>query len=196
MPGAGWGRELVALRVSRYEVVGFDPVAAPAGVGGPGVGRVHVADYRTFVDAVRGGGPAGPLAEVCREPFDAVLLGWGSLTHVFSRAQRREVFEAASIVAPRGPILASFWQRPQGEMPRRSERRRRFFELSQRLGRLRGVEAAEDTDFVFGPSHGFGIYLSTAELEAIARSLDRPIDTARRPFPRATLGPPAAEARG
>jgi hypothetical protein len=108
---AGAGREVMALVERGFSVFAFDPckpfVDAARTVAPPDkVTFVH-ASYRDLVDAAAGRG--GPLADLCQNaPFDAVVLGWGSLSHVMPASERLALLRAVHAVAPRGPVLASF----------------------------------------------------------------------------------------
>ena len=189
--GAGWGREMGALRDQGYTVVGFDPVEPPSTRVPTGTTFIR-ADYGEFVKAALGRSPGGMLNAVLDTPFDAVILGWGSLSHVLDRDLRARIFAAAARVAPRGPILASFWCRPVGDEAVRSRLRERVIGLGTVLGRLRGIEADASQDYVFSTAHGFGVYLGMDELARVAADLGRSLHTDVHPFPRVVLAPSVA----
>jgi hypothetical protein len=109
---AGRGREVSALLARGYSVDAFEPVPhfCAACAARSGVGVTLSADYDCFTRAMLDGEPnvAGPLADA---PYDAVVLGWGSLTHVLSPTDGERLLRAAHTAAPQGPILASFWAR-------------------------------------------------------------------------------------
>ena len=109
--GAGWGREVIALNELGYRVVAFEPAMSSDGQSsGSAIGETQMiqANYDDFVNSVIHRQET-PLSHVCQTPFDVVLLGWGSLAHVFSPAMRSAVLEAAVRLAPDGPVLGSLW---------------------------------------------------------------------------------------
>lgn len=109
---AGGGREIVPLRARGYEVVGFEPTealargAAAVVAGDPGV-ELHRASFADLVLAVEQG--SGPLAGVAGSRFDAVILGWGGLSHVIEHRERVALLRAFRAVCPAGPVVASFF---------------------------------------------------------------------------------------
>ena len=107
--GAGAGREVMALRARGYEVDAFEPAAALAERCRrlEGTGRVEVGDYGMFAAAVLDG-EQNAMAPFTAVSYDAVLLGWSSLSHVFLRRDQERTLEAAARLSPRGPVLASF----------------------------------------------------------------------------------------
>ncbi len=193
VPGAGWGREMAALRAQGYTVCGFDPVESSADLR-PKETQFVRGDFREWVDAVAGSDMSSPLGRLCETPFDAVILGWSSLSHVLSGDLRLQIFETAAACAPDGPILASFWCRPDEQIPVRSQGRQRLIQLADRLAHLRGLSPDPTTDFVFSPTHGFGVYLSLEEFEGIAARLGREVYIETEPVPRVTLGRCAPDA--
>jgi hypothetical protein len=102
--GAGAGAEVVALRARGYAVAATEPVERLA---------------RQCAEV--GARPVWPLdhealGTLAGERFDAVLLGWGSLTHVLTPAGRQRTLEAAAALTS-GPILASFWTQASAGPP-------------------------------------------------------------------------------
>jgi len=121
------------------------------------------------------------------EHYDAVLLGWGALSHVILPSVRERTLATAAALAPDGPVLASFLLRGQD---RRSGRSRRLgCAIGDRIGRARGV--TEDTGEVsFSTNLGFAYVFGKGELEALAASCDRQLVWDREPgFPHATFLP-------
>ena len=87
------------------------PAAAPAAACrarlGPG-DLLAECDYAALVDAVLDGAPT--LAEpLVGRPYAAIVLGWGSLTHVLDPSARRRLLRACDRLCPTGPIVASAW---------------------------------------------------------------------------------------
>jgi SAM-dependent methyltransferase len=124
--GAGGGRELVALRARGYDVVAFEPSevlvagAARAVASDPGA-EVHRGSFEDLVLAVERG--SGPLAGLASARFDAVVLGWGALSHVLEHDQRVALMRALRALCPTGPVLASYFtdddpeRRPRAHAP-------------------------------------------------------------------------------
>lgn len=168
--GAGGGREAAALVERGYVVDAFDPSAPLVDVARERVGpdgRVAVAGYE---DLAADRMPAGLL----RPPYDAALLGWGSLMHVLAAPVREALFRRLDALCPRGPILASFYWRPGRERPRPAawERGRR---LGRWLVRARRLAPQGDTQHLFGANIGFGWEYTRAEVEALAAACGRTV---------------------
>ncbi|MBN2495837.1 MAG: class I SAM-dependent methyltransferase [Deltaproteobacteria bacterium] len=201
--GAGTGRELVHLARAGYELVAFDP--APAFVR-KAAQRLQTPACLTFLEggyeALAQPDTRGQLrfAQSIRAhaPYDGVLLGWGSLTHVAGEEQRRRLLIALRALCPRGPILASVWMRGDDTEIHRS----RAFRLGWEIGRRLHPGAPARTrphpgDHVISRA-GFGHYFTRAEIHALAEATGHRLT--REPpgpysgvFPHFTLMP--AEAR-
>jgi hypothetical protein len=103
VPGAGTGREVLALHALGYQVDGFEP-AAP---------MVALAN-RALV-----GAGASPLRQMTLQAwsthpdgrFDAILAGWAMWTHILGHADRIHALQAFRAVCPAGPVLLSFDRR-------------------------------------------------------------------------------------
>ena len=159
--GVGGGREIVGLSKRGYHVVAFEPTALVEGamrIGAACGADVVRASYHDLVLAARGRG--GPLERVLGHRFDGVVLGWGSLSHVTSAAERRDLFEALRTLAPAAPVLCSF-STPPRRGPR-SKVSRAFDPLRQVLGR------EPDWDLGFEPGIGFVHGFTRAEIELLA----------------------------
>ena len=159
---AGAGRELVALVERGFDVVAFDPCApfadAARGVADPTKTTVIHASYGDLVAAAEGRG--GPLvAAVAGAPFDAVVLGWGSLSHVLPSSERTSLLRAVRALAPSAPVLTSFALLPDSDAPAESKGRVRNT-LRRAFAALHapGVSEAGDHFFVDG---GFFAYLGS-----------------------------------
>jgi hypothetical protein len=167
--GAGNGVEVTQLRITHPQVDALEPAPVPAQTlrDLPGSGRVVTADYADLVRAVSvGDGPAAPLLG---RSYTAIILGWGSLTHVLSPADRTALLKACHHLCPDGPILASFWL-ARDQTPRRAAR------VGARLGRavgsLRGLPVASPhREHVAGI--GFGERLTVGEIEALGCAVGR-----------------------
>ncbi len=123
---AGGGRELATLLERGYEVVAFEPneallAGARAVSAKAGAGEVLSAALEHLVEAAVQG--TGPLAGVSG-PFELVLLGWASFSHLTDAATHVAVLRAIRTLFPDAIVVASFLVRndaPRGE-PRRSAR--------------------------------------------------------------------------
>lgn len=109
---AGWGREARVLAAMGYSVVAFEPVrqlaekmareTAPLGSV-----RVYCGAFQDmpFLEAL----PTGARGDLRNEgPFDGAIVGYGSLSHLLTDAQRIETLRRFAEVT-RGPILVSFY---------------------------------------------------------------------------------------
>ncbi|MBC7790975.1 MAG: hypothetical protein H7Z74_13595 [Anaerolineae bacterium] len=168
--GAGGGREIVALRDLGYEVVAFEPAASLARAGADAFSDVHGgslvhASYEDFVRAVRG--ERNALSNVVTSPFDALMLGWGSISHVMEDGDRSDILRAMRSAAPNAPLLLSFdeptvLEKPGGVLDRTRRVLRRLFALARAPGRVR-----EGDRFVSWA--GFFRESSAADIKALAR---------------------------
>lgn len=182
--GAGAGREVRALVAMGYVVDALEPAPSAAELCrshlGPG-GDVVVGSYRDLV--------AGTTRLSSRK-YDAVLLGWGSLSHVLSTEGQRALLRAAAALTPKGPILASFWMH-HGES---ADLSRRAYSWGRRLGELtaqaRGLTPGPSQDkLTFSSWAGFSAPLSAEDLQMLADTVGRLLrsDTAAGDYPRATF---------
>ncbi len=166
---AGAGRELVALQERGFSVVAFDPCApfadAARGVADPAKSTVIHASYADLVAAAEG--RCGPLAAaIAGPPFDAVVLGWGSLSHVLPSSERTSLLRAVHTLAPAAPVLTSFAIEVDSSAPPESKGRvrdalRRVFAALH----APGVSEAGDHFFLNG---GFFAYLGSDEIVRLA----------------------------
>ena len=176
--GAGTGREVRALQAAGYEVHACDPVPAAAAALAVllGPGRAACARHE---DTSRWPGPAR---------LDAVIFGWGSLTHVLDADDRRRILQAAA-ARTHGPILASVWIRDA--FPVVPGRAVTFgHRLGRGVARARGLalahlQASPDLEG-FAPWCGFGHRFDLDELEALGRIIGRPTRFEPAPYPHVT----------
>jgi SAM-dependent methyltransferase len=129
---AGGGREVIALAERGFEVAGFEPNQALVDAGRRLIEERGLQSASLELSE-RDGFPAG--APQC----DAVVVGWGSYIHVQGRERRVALLRAArECLEPGGPIVLSFWERPEGG---------RYFgvvrKVASGLRALRGLQAAE-----------------------------------------------------
>jgi hypothetical protein len=159
--GAGGGRELDALQQRGHRVTAFEPCASLAESGralAHSGSRMLEGNYADLIRALDG---AGPLASVRHDaPFALVLLGFGSLTHVFDEAERIALFRALARIAPGAPVIASFLPRRGSIGPRRRAMR-------AALRALGAPSSAPDGAFFLTRS-GFGVSLGPEEVRRLA----------------------------
>jgi hypothetical protein len=166
---AGAGRELVALLDRGFSVTAFDPCApfveATRSLVHGRAATVLEGSYDDLVTAANGRG--GPLASLASGPsFDAVVLGWGSLSHVLPGSARLDLLRAVRCLAPRAVVLASFMLRhdtsalPESKGRLRDALRRAFSALG-----APGPSEPGDTFFLDG---GFFSHLSPDEIPRAA----------------------------
>jgi hypothetical protein len=179
--GAGSGREVVALLAMGYEVVAFDPAAsyvahAHAQVQHPGLLAFHCGAYEDLLTAEHG------LADLIdgHGPYDAIILGWGSFTHMPVAAERADLLRYLAKRCPAGPVLLSFWLRHA----RASERQTRAFALGWRLGsaltgRPPGDQPIEGDQVM--ARCGYGHRFTPAEIATLAASTDYVLSRAPGP---------------
>jgi hypothetical protein len=102
VPGAGGGREMIALLKLGYRVVGFDPVeryvqSTRAAIGAWSDAECSCATIQSWAQR-----PSGR--------YDAILCGWGVWAHVVARADRLAGLRAFRATCPIGPVLLSFFR--------------------------------------------------------------------------------------
>jgi hypothetical protein len=172
--GAGSGRELSALLARGYRVAGFEPAARlaaaaqrslPSAVPLWTVGYEHLAQRGLGAEPARGA------------PYDAILFGWGSFSHVLDPELRRRALRAAAQLCPEGPLLLSFHMQSEAWQPRhRSARTSRFpRRLGRVLGRFRGLDIPPADADVFLPHAGFVHRFTHTEVEALAAAVGRAV---------------------
>jgi hypothetical protein len=162
--GAGGGREVKALVERGFAVTAFEPseMWRSARAVNP-TARVFKGAYRDLVAAVDGGG--GPLAPLVGERFDAVVLGWSSLSYVTVAQERRALLVAVKRLAPAAPVLVSYVaQRKQPPAGRAASLRRRLRRLFAALGAPGTVEGNE----TFELHAGFMASLPPGEIGELA----------------------------
>ena len=189
--GAGGGREVIPLRDMGYEVWAFEPSSELVRGGHDAVAadarsRLVEGDYSDLVALSHG--KAGRLAGFAGQRFDAVILGWGSLSYVYPRAKRLELLEAIRALAPDAPVILSFIPRlaSAGENGKSAALRRTLRRVLPRAGAQNAIEGGE----VFVPWGGFACSLSTDEIRELARSAGyRTILIESEPYGHALLSP-------
>lgn len=101
----GGGREMGPLAELGYNVAGFDPGPALVAVAGKTVSPERLVDLEvgTYEDLI-----ANRSAMDGHGPFDAVILGWGSLSHLGVASTRRDLLRKTRSLCPTGPVLLSW----------------------------------------------------------------------------------------
>jgi hypothetical protein len=161
---AGSGRELRWLCERGYSVTAFEPsnlvdiarqIASPAA-------EVICAEYDDLVIGIDSN--TGPLARaLAGRSFDAVILGWGSLSHVWSHRSRVRLLAALLAHSPDAPVFISFLLRPQGQ-------RDPVERFQHRLSRVYAICGApnKSTDGLRYYQRGFSYWFTASDVEALA----------------------------
>jgi hypothetical protein len=144
-----------------------------------------VGDYDDLVRAV--GGESTRLSAVASLRFDAVILGWGSLSYVTPSSARLALLTTIRTLAPSAPVILSFIPRLHSdERGRPAALRRGLRRILPRLGGQRSAEGGE----LFVPWGGFASALSVAEIERLAlQSGYRTVVLETEPYGHALLAP-------
>jgi hypothetical protein len=199
---AGAGRELIALLDRGFSVVAFDPCEAfvlaarrvastsPEHLARATVVRASYADLTRAADSA-----AGPLAFLTSSPsFDAVILGWGSLSHVLPASERLALFQALHALAPGAPVLASFSLEPDSSAAPGSKGRVR--DALRRLFAALGAPGPSEAGDHFYPDGGFFSNLSTDEIVELAFRAGYEVALVEdAPYPHAVLVPHGGHAK-
>ncbi|AKT37589.1 hypothetical protein [Chondromyces crocatus] len=106
LPGAGGGRELLALLEHGYEVDALEPAPRLAEAARQRVaaralgarGAVRNEDLESWAARKRAG-------------YDGIFTGWGVWSHLLRRDDRLAVLRRFREASPGGPVLLSFWRR-------------------------------------------------------------------------------------
>ncbi|MCA9519434.1 MAG: hypothetical protein KC609_00610 [Myxococcales bacterium] len=211
--GVGSGRELAWFETRRDRIVAFEPVSELLELAraasqsrqttllAGGYEELIADRRRELLDGWRpeppgtlGANPT-PLARVVAEnaPYDAVVLGWGSFTHVVETSVRLALLRRARELCPRGPLLTSFWMRPADSVFDRGTSFSLGASLGDWLRRLRDRPQTEiENGDHFVPALGFGHRFSASEFAQLAETSDYRIIRAPRAgggYPHATLSP-------
>lgn len=151
----GGGREIFGLLERGYRIAAaYDPVA-------PFIDALR-ADPRLFeirdricVGAHQTVESLPPLQQLGKagNPLDAVVVGWGSYTHLRGAARRVEFLRTLRALCPGGPVLLSFFAETAAEAERPAR-------LRARLRRLLGttdsmVEPGDGVNRGQGATHSF-----------------------------------------
>jgi hypothetical protein len=168
---AGGGRELEALCTMGYDVTAFEP--APPLVDGartvvaryPG-STVLQASYDDLVRQIHGAGDC--FGDALASGFDAVVLGWTSLSHVLEEQSRIELLQALRKVAPNAPVLVSFKTRPTPDGDHHEGRRTL---RARKLLASIGIHTEQPSPgLTFSPYYGFRYLFGEGEIQRLANT--------------------------
>jgi hypothetical protein len=168
--GAGGGRELLALAAQGHVVRAFEPVPLFAAACAKECLLVKEAScvegsYADLVEAVHT--RAGPLAALASgPPFDAVVLGWASLSHVTEPALVGAVLEATRRLSPHGPVFTSFYLKETSDAP--GGRTRRLGQVLDRIFAALGAPGRRPDSGAFHPTGGFLMTYTAEEFTSLA----------------------------
>lgn len=170
----GAGREVRALIDRGHLVSGFEPAPSLLRLAESRAPDAELWEdtYESWARAARPG------------HYDAVVLGWGSISHVLDPAERRALVAHCSRVCAHGPILLSYWPRatnPQGARARL---------LGAAVGR--GLGSGQVLGDAYRANIGFIHMFDGEELSDLAASVGRDLVIEGGPadYSHATLLPP------
>jgi hypothetical protein len=186
--GAGQGREVLALRGLGYDVDAFEPAphSLPQLRAAVAAGRALTGSYNDLVLAHQG--QPSLLGVLAAQRYDAILLGWTSLSHLPDVRERHSLFAACHALCPRGPILASFFYSNEASLKRGGRARAWGTRLGSITAKVRGIDppaAVRDQDHLLmhaGVVHVF----DREELEVLGRAIDRKLELEPTPYAHAT----------
>jgi len=182
--GAGAGREPFALAGRGYEVVAFEPVVrlAEAMAKRAAATGAAVTSYRGgYLELPRLNPVGGGEAETLVSGFDAAVIGWGSISHMYTDRARVGALESMAALT-NGPILVSFIA-VRGEGPPPASPVREWL-----VGR-RGRHPSDR----FSMSMGFHHPVNEEEVRDLAATAD--LEVAALDFSKAALAPHAVLVR-
>ncbi|MCP4680333.1 MAG: class I SAM-dependent methyltransferase [Deltaproteobacteria bacterium] len=175
--GAGGGREAFELCARGYQVTAFEPVTHLA------MGMYEKAIEQNLELIVFTGGYEqliqgwGNDASSSRMPpnlkastlgiFDAILLGWGSVSHVRSPRGRQSLFAKCSeILAPGGRLLASYFTSQKKPVERHLSMKKKILDKTKTM--LRNIGGNDDNDRFYAHA-GLGHHFDDDEILELAK---------------------------
>jgi hypothetical protein len=174
----GAGREVLALTAAGYAVDAFEPARTlfrTARARSADKARVLSFRYEEIAAAVLDQ-THNAAAELASQRYDAVLLGWGSLTHVLDENDRARVLRSLARLCPRGPLLASFWCDKSGSgAPSVDRVEGQAVAWGRRLAMLRKLPGRPSPRESFTLHAGFAHRFTESEIEALATAIDREV---------------------
>lgn len=186
---AGGGREMNVLLSRGFEIVAFEPNPVLR-EGAESVAKKHAgarvidATYKDLITAAERG--TGPLADLKETKLDAVILGWGSFTHVLTHEEHLALLKAVRHVAPKAPVLVSYFTRGTGGAEGKSDRLRNG--LRSLFGALGAHKPSEGLSYDM--TNGFVYMYTEEEIHALAFEAGYEVFSIRAwSFPHAVLTP-------
>jgi SAM-dependent methyltransferase len=171
--GCGAGREVRALIELGYAVDAFDPAPGLVKLAQRrGCVRARPCTYEELAATVLDGAD-GVAAAFAVERYDAVLMGWDSLSHVLLSTAQQRVLRALDRLCPQGPLLASFWLVADDDRPPPSRAAGWGRALGRRVAALRGLPDASSACESFVIDAGFLHRFSRGEIAVLAAAIDR-----------------------
>ena len=167
--GAGSGREMLALLAAGYTVSGFEPAVSlceSARRQLPG----HVQFWRLSYEGLIAAPVDAPPARYA--PYDAVLLGWGSFSHVLDPSLRERLIRVIDQLSPTGPLLLSFLLEASTQ-PNKGKWQRRSEHWGRQVARVRGLAPTTTAPDRLFPHAGFVHQFSRNEVESLAALVGR-----------------------
>ncbi|MBI5498908.1 MAG: hypothetical protein HY907_01585 [Deltaproteobacteria bacterium] len=181
---AGAGREAIVLERQGYAVDALEPSSRGAAECARRLAPTSLVTAASYQDVARSilDGHLNSCATIARQTYDAIVLGWTSLTNVLVPTDRERLLMACDRICPSGPILASYWV--GGVSPSRAGRLgRRIGEFLRRRGAPRLAPGVE-----FVPHAGFVVRIDERELAQVAGRLGRRFErAASAPFAHGTF---------
>ena len=171
--GAGSGREVKHLLAQGYQVVAFDPahsfvLHARKNLANDDLLGFFTGGYEDLLGGEKDSGRTFRSEIKGQAPYDAILLGWGSLTHTSTPQARLELLRQLKKLCPSGPVLASFWMMGDDSQRYRS----RAWRIGWRAGRLLTRQGQPEVDEASGDEFsmrsGYGHFFTLPELTELA----------------------------
>ncbi len=103
VPGAGTGREVLALHAAGYQVEGFEPTPQMLELANRALGEAGIAPLAHTTLQQWAAAPSGQ--------FDGIFGGWALWSHILGHDERIAALRAFRSVCARGPVLLSFDRR-------------------------------------------------------------------------------------
>jgi hypothetical protein len=109
-------------------------------------------------------------------PYDAVICGWASFSHVLDRGARERAIQVLDELCPRGPLMVSFhaWRPSAVTVPPSAVEVGASW-LGRRVGELRSLTGGDGDRDVFLPNAGFIHRFSEEEIVGLARLVEREV---------------------
>jgi hypothetical protein len=172
--GCGAGREMLALLQRGYDVSGFEPAASlchSARNNLPNHAKIWQLRYEDLAHTTT----------TCRElmadgPYAAVILGWGSFSHVLEQDMRERVVQVLARLCPAGPILLSVHLASRKAVVQRQSWLSRGARRAGRgVGKLRNLPEPIGRADILLPRAGFVHQFTEGELQELAGSIGRTV---------------------